>query len=252
MKILFQSTHPVWGATWWAFSMPSSIWLFQSTHPVWGATSNQVAGYCRQEISIHAPRVGCDRVPGLGRKDGGISIHAPRVGCDFHNSPKSTSGALISIHAPRVGCDVGATQGMVSDWEFQSTHPVWGATVRFMVRTRSTMISIHAPRVGCDAVLLGHQVLMVLFQSTHPVWGATLLLCCSCPGYGRFQSTHPVWGATPGRLAFMSREAIFQSTHPVWGATVRHGSLRASRSISIHAPRVGCDHLFGGFLIKRL
>ena len=173
MKILFQSTHPVWGATWWAFSMPSSIWLFQSTHPVWGATSNQVAGYCRQEISIHAPRVGCDRVPGLGRKDGGISIHAPRVGCDFHNSPKSTSGALISIHAPRVGCDVGATQGMVSDWEFQSTHPVWGATVRFMVRTRSTMISIHAPRVGCDAVLLGHQVLMVLFQSTHPVWGAT-------------------------------------------------------------------------------
>ena len=34
---------------------------------------------------------------------------------------------------------------------------------------------------------------------------------------------------------------IFQSTHPGWGATVRKAAKCLTRSISIHAPRVGCD-----------
>ena len=56
---------------------------FQSTHPVWGAT--WLACSIRQSavISIHAPRVGCDTLGDdydLDRLR--ISIHAPRVGCD--------------------------------------------------------------------------------------------------------------------------------------------------------------------------
>ena len=35
--------------------------------------------------------------------------------------------------------------------EFQSTHPVWGATEVSSVVDQVTVISIHAPRVGCDA-----------------------------------------------------------------------------------------------------
>ena len=58
--------------------------------------------------------------------------------------------------------------------EFQSTHPVWGATKAFYNLKTAWRISIHAPRVGCDS---GHR---------HPQW---------C--HRRFQSTHPVWGATP-------------------------------------------------------
>ncbi len=63
-------------------------------------------------------------------------------------------------------CDI---SGSVS---FQSTHPVWGATVS----GQSTGVS-------------------VTFQSTHPVWGATPR--ARNPNRDKaFQSTHPVWGAT--------------------------------------------------------
>ncbi len=34
--------------------------------------------------------------------------------------------------------------------EFQSTHPVRGATLIFWTMSRDTCISIHAPREGCD------------------------------------------------------------------------------------------------------
>ena len=56
--------------------------LFQSTHPVWGATIDNPDEMDEQLISIHAPRVGCDtaRNPLVGGS--AISIHAPRVGCD--------------------------------------------------------------------------------------------------------------------------------------------------------------------------
>ena len=57
---IFQSTHPVWGAT-WTDSLPvSGQQIFQSTHPVWGATSPVSAPSNLIIISIHAPRVGCD------------------------------------------------------------------------------------------------------------------------------------------------------------------------------------------------
>ena len=56
----FQFTHPVWGATNMCTFAMSNI-TFQFTHPVWGATERitLTGGYGRQ-VSIHAPRVGCD------------------------------------------------------------------------------------------------------------------------------------------------------------------------------------------------
>ena len=57
------------------------------------------------QISIHAPREGCDAgvlLPCLGCR--GISIHAPREGCD-KRAVCLHSLAPISIHAPREGCD---------------------------------------------------------------------------------------------------------------------------------------------------
>ena len=99
---------------------------FQSTHPVWGATKNIVIVFHATEISIHAPRVGCDAVKLLDGRNRDISIHAPRVGCDEIVEPPM--GIMeISIHAPRVGCDGGQA-----------------------VLQQQRAISIHAPRVGCD------------------------------------------------------------------------------------------------------
>ena len=82
------------------------------------------------------------------------------------------------------------------------------------------MISIHAPRVGCDANHNAVAYISRAFQSTHPVWGAT-------------------WVAQ-----YANYNKVFQSTHPVWGATRCLGCPCRVTSISIHAPRVGCDLLF--------
>ena len=128
----FQSTHPVWGAT----STPATAaWmdgdfnprtpcgvrllffagiilplLFQSTHPVWGAT-------------------GAAGPPGRG---GGISIHAPRVGCDRHCGPIGGC-PVISIHAPRVGCDA---SGSGKRYEYGDFNPRTPCGVRQQIYTR--------------------------------------------------------------------------------------------------------------------
>ena len=72
---IFQSTHPVRGAT-----HPQSAWIagveFQSTHPVRGATQRGHL-YCpTHNISIHAPREGCDRGNGLRIPRYGHSDHS--------------------------------------------------------------------------------------------------------------------------------------------------------------------------------
>ena len=79
---------------------------FQSTLPVWGATT------CLQESLRLAV----------------ISIHAPRVGSD-HDASASFGALKISIHAPRVGSDLYMQTHRGATRTFQSTLPVWGATV---------------------------------------------------------------------------------------------------------------------------
>ena len=126
----------------------------------------------RCPISIHAPRVGSDFRGIFPAIDGPISIHAPRVGSDRHRL-LSRSGRDISIHAPRVGSDNIASIVRIISFRFQSTLPVWGATLvpgdppyaglnfnprspcgerrpRDLDSAMQVVISIHAPRVGSD------------------------------------------------------------------------------------------------------
>ena len=63
---VFQSTHPARGATSWA-ELDAEAQEFQSTHPARGATLHRRYPRHVKEISIHAPREGCD-------KQGGFSI----------------------------------------------------------------------------------------------------------------------------------------------------------------------------------
>ena len=102
---------------------------FQSTHPARGATCKLGGGRkMTPNISIHAPREGCDRLLWMLLLPTQISIHAPREGCDGQRvciwgypkdfnprtprgvRPSATRPAIIpfsiSIHAPREGCDV--------------------------------------------------------------------------------------------------------------------------------------------------
>ena len=57
-----------------------------------------------------------------------------------------------------------------------------------------------------------------------------------------FQFTHPVRGATV-RLLMLDCPYLFQFTHPVRGATGQALNVGLSLSVSIHAPRAGCDLL---------
>ena len=56
-------------------------------------------------ISIHAPRVGCDRVPyGIIIPDPKFQSTHPGWGATTMSASESMT-CRISIHAPRVGCD---------------------------------------------------------------------------------------------------------------------------------------------------
>ena len=102
---------------------------FQSTHPVQGATLHTQRFPHRFEISIHAPRAGCDAVHGLELLRHVISIHAPRAGCDpsWSMQPSQTR----RYFNPRTPCRVRHHNclNQSSDRLFQSTHPVQGATL---------------------------------------------------------------------------------------------------------------------------
>ena len=128
---------------------------------------------------------------------------------------------------------------------FQSTRPVWGATVKTGGLRHPLQISIHAPRVGRDLVIRAAIALFIPFQSTRPVWGATMqhgtrhfwphdfnprAPCGARPAapaedyVTRKISIHAPRVGRDNRLATANLSAqIFQSTRPVWGATPPHG-----------------------------
>ena len=125
--------------------------------------------------------------------------------------------------------------------EFQSTHPLWGATRPWTRRCRAHRH--FNPRTPCGVrLLLGldgrsrHR-----FQSTRPMRGATSGSSAYCVQSCAFQSTRPMRGATE-YIAELRKLPPFQSTHPLRGATERIAALEKDNAISIHAPLAGCDH----------
>ena len=145
-----------------------------------------------------------------------VSIHAPRVGCD----EKTIRHIIIPLSFnSRTPCGVRLIVLVLYSmmFTFQFTHPVWGATDSVSFMPNSEVVSIHAPRVGCDredAVDDAHD--------------------------RRFNSRTPCGVRLDSRYVDQLRPE-FQFTHPVWGATRRSSGRARWTSVSIHAPRVGCD-----------
>ena len=83
--------------------------------------------YYTRTISIHAPRVGSDLISGLPE---GFNVYFnPRSPCGERRCATMEASATVI---------------------FQSTLPVWGATIGDTVLYATENISIHAPRVGSD------------------------------------------------------------------------------------------------------
>ena len=171
-------------------------------------------------ISIHAPLAGRDPEPRFGYKNDRISIHAPLAGCDFSGDDSSGSSSDFN---PRTPCGVRRHHRRDGrpDRQFQSTHPLRGATMlpsAFV--SASEAISIHAPLAGCDFVIPTRLPGMNI--SIHaPLAG------CDC-----YSCSHNLVNV------------IFQSTHPLRGATLSYGVTATTALISIHAPLAGCDVTF--------
>ena len=192
--------------------------VFQSTHPVWGATFQETRRQGAHQISIHAPRVGCDAAPRAGPAT--ADNFNPRTPCGVRRPKRAPSLRClwISIHAPRVGCDRNTVQVRVYNRKFQSTHPVWGATLQGKT----------------------NDILAAVFQSTHPVWGATP------PGMPAMLWTCNFNPRTPcgvrRRSGWQRRLPCGISIHaPRVGCDMVEPKPFALLFISIHAPRVGCD-----------
>ena len=123
--------------------------VFQSTLPVWGATGIKSASADRSPISIHAPRVGSDDLQAfLGD---GFQDFNPRSPCGERLVPFWINGLLPNFN-PRSPCGERRMRTSPNGrWSiFQSTLPVWGATIIVSPFQGERIISIHAPRVGSD------------------------------------------------------------------------------------------------------
>ena len=170
--------------------------MFQSTHPARGATGNLClrCPVC-DEVSIHAPREGCDmRSPSVPTRSLCFNPRTPR---GVRRTVSTLVIQLPSSFNPRTPRGVRHTISTVKEVTnmFQSTHPARGATRRRRAPREEEGISIHAPREGCDGRLWYTIDVVEGFQSTHPARGATI----SMYGHGGmwiFQSTHPARGAT--------------------------------------------------------
>ena len=85
--------------------------------------------YLLAAISIHAPHTGRDvRMRAGSARLAGISIHAPHTGRDQEPPEGRHDGQRISIHAPHTGRDDVYARYLRTNFEFQSTRPIRGAT----------------------------------------------------------------------------------------------------------------------------
>ena len=169
---------------------------FQSTHPVWDATFTNFALKSNEQISIHASRMGCDTLD-IARRAVTYRDFNPRIpygmrqrSFDFRcviiafqsthpvwdaTQAQDTQAWLDANFNPRIpyGMRPCRWSPCWTNSSFQSTHPVWDATRRprstrpprpyFNPRIpygmrlaahvdlrRVAVISIHASRMGCD------------------------------------------------------------------------------------------------------
>ena len=165
-------------------------------------------------ISIHAPRVGRDLVNlGFLVVQPIISIHAPRVGRDIFSG--MTTVKKLDNFNPRAPCGARrlttATANEIST--FQSTRPVWGATLDGAAG-KSGGANFN-PRAPCGARLLPcpGRCCALHFNPRAPC-GARQAALIDGVSTKAFQSTRPVWGATFGANPMQQMQADFNPRAP--------------------------------------
>ena len=130
---------------------------------------------------------------------------------------------------------------------FQSTHPHGVRRPRRSAAYRLLLVSIHAPARG--ATRSDYKVALYSLVSIHaPARGATRKEFWS--GRGKvFQSTHPHGvRRLHGEISRIS--GLFQSTHPHGVRHALRSTLRATGSVSIHAPARGAGVTYFPYVVS--
>ena len=170
--------------------------------------------------------------------------------------------AIISIHAPLAGCDLVEAPAVIRRLQFQSTHPLRGATGNPRDRggrqafqstppLRGATAHHHStrriaadfnPRTPCGVrpVVLGSPDQNAIFQSTHPLRGATLMMYWCCAAHPHFNPRTPC-GVRPDLAHDDQRWGIISIHAPLAGCDIRELMRQEHVIISIHAPLAGCD-----------
>ena len=193
---LFQSTHPLRGATQDVQHTKDSN-PFQSTHPLRGATTVGAQAVFTDGFQSTHPLRGATRP---------TRVMLPFVRRNFN--PRTPCGVRRRLY-----------NNPWAVFKFQSTHPLRGATAGSDARPGTVDISIHAPLAGCDSVDQRH-------------------------GLGAAISIHaPLAGCDTVSILFMPRVTYFNPRTPCGVRPAAHQHHRGNRRISIHAPLAGCDWL---------
>ena len=168
-------------------------------------------------ISIHAPRMGSDRLRQFQHKRlQVISIHAPRMGSDAGVQALQRLAAYFNPRSPNGERPLPSPSSTCPS-KFQSTLPEWGATTAQHPGEPSHHISIHAPRMGSDD------------RSSHSPFLRRISI--HAPRMGSDRPPH-------------ASSAACRDFNPRSPNGERHGlpcGEVVSRFISIHAPRMGSD-----------
>ena len=139
---------------------------------MWGATARHEVTTQSHEVSIHAPRVGCDPRWESSRRE--PRCFNSRTPCGVRQLTDDQKAELTSFNS-RTPCGV---RHLVSAYqqhldEFQFTHPVWGATtMRGHISAYPVSFNSRTP-CGVRLKRLLKVMILLRFQFTHPVWGAT-------------------------------------------------------------------------------
>ena len=173
------------------------------------------------QISIHAPHAGCDSYEQIAKTYSVAfqSTHPmrgatrdvvrlikkqndfnPRTPCGVRPAARKKAEAryFISIHAPHAGCDEAAERFRTAWEQFQSTHPMRGATIPYDSHHVLRGISIHAPHAGCDHIvdMDGREYCEISIHAPHAGCDPVSFEGVTGSPSKRFQSTHPMRGAT--------------------------------------------------------
>ena len=185
---------------------------------MWGATTSSKGWESTLKISIHAPRVGRDT--GRAARRPATEDFNPRAPCGARHAVTVTMSPLLVFQSTRPvwGATIVRCRKAHTLDTFQSTRPVWGATTR---RPPQDAGDRHFnPRAPCGARPRAGSGAKPLpdFNPRAPC-GARLTDRPVVFARGENFNPRAPCGARPSMRSGRPAQTRFQSTRPVWGAT---------------------------------